>query len=156
MRNPLNNLIADAGIIDSNLDSKLRVQVKPMLKSVLFGNAAASGQELGGPTKLNMSCAWCASVCPTRMGLPVKSSANTHPIPQRSTDVVYFLSPNKISGGLYHRVTTSAVYALSPPPGPIPNRGTLPWYNLANPKSAIFKTPFLSKSKLAALISLWR
>ena len=63
-------------------------------------------------------------------------SAKMHPIDQMSIGVEYSFAPSKISGALYHRVTTSWVYVLTGKPKA-----------LAKPKSANFTFPSLSMSR---------
>ena len=53
-----------------------------------------------------------------------------HPTDQLSIGIEYFWDPNKISGALYHTVTTSWVYL-----------GTGNEKARASPKSAIFRIP---------------
>lgn len=108
---------AGEGIIGRKRDSNERVHAKPTRYSFVLGKVDAADQLLGRPNNSKTSWAWCMSSLPVRIGLRVNSSANTHPTPQTSTAVVYFRSPSKISGGRYHRVTTSPVYARVPPPG---------------------------------------
>ena len=59
-----------------------------------------------------------------------------HPTDQISIELEYFCDPNKTSGGLYHKVTTSCVYPLTG----IPEA-------LARPKSAIFNILSFEMSK---------
>ena len=66
---------------------------------------------------MKMISAWCPSDRPSKIGVLLKSSPKTHPIPHMSTAVVYFRSPRSNSGGLYQRVTTKPVYSNFPPPG---------------------------------------
>ena len=61
-----------------------------------------------------------------------------------STGVQYSGAPNKISGALYHKVTTYSVYGLI---------GTE--YVLARPKSAIFKFIVSSNKIFEGFKSLW-
>ena len=70
------------------------------------------------------------------------------PIDQISTGVEYCFYPNRISGALYQRVTTSWVYVLTGRPKA-----------LARPKSASLIIPFLSMSKFwgfrSRCMTLW-
>lgn len=66
-----------------------------------------------------------------------------HPIDHISTGVEYCFYPNKISGALYHNVTTSWVYVLTGRPNA-----------LARPKSASLITPFLSINRFWGFKSL--
>lgn len=70
--------------------------------------------------------------------------ANIHPTDQISIELEYFWDPNRTSGGLYHRVTTSWVYPLTG----IPEA-------LASPKSAIFNILSFEISKLWGFKSRW-
>jgi hypothetical protein len=58
----------------------------------------------------------------------VTNYTNIHPIAHISIPVEYYIAPNRISGALYHKVTTYLEYGLT---GKENVR--------ANPKSAIFK-----------------
>jgi len=66
------------------------------------------------------------------------------PTDQISTGNEYAFYPSKISGALYHKVSTSCVKVLIG----IPNA-------LANPKSANFKVPALSIKRFYGFKSLW-
>ena len=70
-------------------------------------------------------------------------SAKMHPIDHMSMGVEYSLAPSKISGALYHNVTTSWVYVLTGRPKA-----------LARPKSASFTFSSLSMSKFYGFKSL--
>lgn len=55
---------------------------------------------------------------------------------QMSMASEYLLAPSRISGALYHKVTTSCVYTLTGIPNALPR-----------PKSATLMTPVLSINK---------
>lgn len=77
-----------------------------------MGSSVTLGQfaELGVPKILNILMSWSVSDTPGKRGLPFTISANMHPTLQMSIGVEYFFDPIKMSGALYHRVTTSWVY----------------------------------------------
>lgn len=69
---------------------------------------------------------------PKNKGFLIKSSAKIHPTAQISTAKVYLCCPSKISGALYHNVSTSCVKVLT---------GIMS--NLESPKSANLTFPGL-------------
>ena len=62
--------------------------------------------------KVNILSNCSFSFFPINIGVPIIISAKMHPILQISTEVSYIFEPSKISGALYHKVTTSFVYIL--------------------------------------------
>jgi hypothetical protein len=84
------------------------------------------------------------SLFPLNRVFLVTNSANIQPRDQISIGVEYSNDPNKISGALYQRVTTSWVYGLI---GIEKVR--------ASPKSAIFTVPLFNIKILAVFKSLW-
>mmetsp|Transcript_28779 Transcript_28779/g.72879 ORF Transcript_28779/g.72879 Transcript_28779/m.72879 type:complete len:255 (-) Transcript_28779:145-909(-) len=85
------------------------------------------------------------SESPAKSGAPVAISAITQPMLQRSTGTLYSAPPSRISGGLYHTVTTSWVYL-----------GTGTVKARARPKSAILRRSLLSMRRFCGLRSRWR
>ena len=63
----------------------------------------------GDPTRSKIICAWCRSLPPAKIGLPLNISPKTQPTPHMSIAVVYWRSCSRSSGGRYHLVTTRVV-----------------------------------------------
>lgn len=96
------------------------------------------------PPYLNILNSCSISLFPLKSVFLVTNSAKMHPNDQMSIGVEYSKDPNRISGALYHRVTTSCVYGL------IGIEKVL-----ARPKSAIFTVPLFSIKIFAVFKSLW-
>lgn len=109
------------------------------------GNFYAAGHRasLGVPWTWKILKIWSISESPVKSAFLCAISAIMQPTDQMSTGVEYCFCPSKISGALYHSVTTSWVYVLTGRPNA-----------LASPKSASLIFPFLSINKFYGLRSL--
>ena len=98
------------------------------------GRDGKSGQifSFGVPNSLKILSTWSVSVFPWNSGSFPSNSPMMHPKLHTSIAVSYIFVPSNNSGALYHKVTTTRVYARS---------GSL--YCRAKPKSQIFSSPRL-------------
>lgn len=123
---------------ESMLEIRKFVWIKTIIQ--IFGHSLG----VGVPWNWKILNIWSISESPLNNALFYTNSAKIQPTAHVSTPKEYCFCPSNTSGALYQRVSISWVRVLIG----IPNA-------LANPKSAIFKFPFLSIKRFWGLRSLW-